>query len=439
MARDLVPGDIVYLNVGDRVPADVRIFDSVDLSIDESSFTGETEPSNKTSDVMLHYGLNKDHSNMKNIAFMGTLVRCGSGKGIVVSTGENSEFGEVFKMMQAEEAPKTPLQKSMDILGAQLSFYSFCIIGIIMLLGWMQGKALVEMFNISVSLAVAAIPEGLPIVVTVTLALGVMRMAKRNVIVKKLPTVETLGCVNVICSDKTGTITKNEMTVTVLITSDGYMGDVTGAGYNDNGDIQIRDCNSIVQAKQSISNLLEAGAVCNNAIIQDEKLLGQPTEGALLAAAMKCGMYAAGDNYIRLQEYPFSSEQKVMAVKVVPKYSNGTKEEIFFMKGAIEKLLPQCTKYMYGGQEVPLSKKNEAEFMTEAYEVGRKGLRVLAIARGSSFQDMVYLGLVGITDPPRPLVRESIEMLQASGVRVKMVTGDAQETAVAIGEYCCEW
>lgn len=441
LARDLVPGDIVFLNVGDRVPADVRLYDCIDLSIDESSFTGETEPANKTTDVMLHYGNRMDHTNMKNIAFMGTLVRCGSGKGVVVSTGENSEFGEVFKMMQAEEAPKTPLQKSMDILGAQLSFYSFCIIGVIMLLGWLQGKALVEMFNISVSLAVAAIPEGLPIVVTVTLALGVMRMAKRNAIVKKLPTVETLGCVNVICSDKTGTITKNEMTATVIVTSDGYMADVTGAGYNDNGDIQIRECNSIVQAKQSISNLLEAGAVCNNAIIQDEVLLGQPTEGALLAVAMKCGMYAPGDRFVRLQEYPFSSEQKVMGVRVMAKYGGGqqqqqqqTKEEIYFVKGAIEKLLPQCTKYMYGGQAVPMTKQHESEFMSESYEIGRKGLRVLAIAKGRSFQDLVYLGLVGITDPPRPLVRESIEVLQASGVRVKMVTGDAQETAVAIGK-----
>ncbi len=226
LARELVPGDIVHLNVGDRVPADCRLYETIDLSIDESSFTGETEPAKKTSDIVFNTGNSKDHTKMKNIAFMGTLVRCGNGKGIVVSTGERSEFGEVFKMMQAEEAPKTPLQKSMDILGAQLSFYSFCIIGIIMFLGWIQSRALVEMFTIGVSLAVAAIPEGLPIVVTVTLALGVMRMAKRNCIVKKLPTVETLGCVNVICSDKTGTITKNEMTVTVIITSDGYMADV---------------------------------------------------------------------------------------------------------------------------------------------------------------------------------------------------------------------
>lgn len=452
LARELVPGDIVLLNVGDRVPADCRLFETIDLSIDESSFTGETEPAMKTSDIMFNAaisnnnlavggggagaagnngGTTKDHTKMRNIAFMGTLVRCGSGKGIVVSTGERSEFGEVFKMMQAEEAPKTPLQKSMDILGAQLSFYSFCIIGIIMFLGWLQHRAVVEMFTIGVSLAVAAIPEGLPIVVTVTLALGVMRMAKRNCIVKKLPTVETLGCVNVICSDKTGTITKNEMTVTVIISSDGYMADVTGAGYNDEGEIHIRPCNSTEMAKESITNLLEVGTVCNNAIIQDGTLLGQPTEGALLAAGMKCGLYAAAEKYIRLQEYPFSSEQKMMAVRVAPKFSNN-KEEIFFVKGALEMVLPQCTRYKFGGQIVPLTKQTESEFLTEAYEVARKGLRVLALAKGKSLQDLVYLGIVGITDPPRPLVRESIEILRQSGVSVKMVTGDSQETAMAV-------
>ncbi|KAH8286276.1 hypothetical protein KR054_005898, partial [Drosophila jambulina] len=435
LARELVPGDVVHLNVGDRVPADIRLFEAVDLSIDESSFTGETEPARKITDVLLNNTNVKDHSNMKNIAFMGTLVRCGNGKGIVVSTGERSEFGEVFKMMQAEEAPKTPLQKSMDILGAQLSFYSFLIIGVIMLLGWLQGKPLSEMFNISVSLAVAAIPEGLPIVVTVTLALGVMRMAKRNAIVKKLPTVETLGCVNVICSDKTGTLTKNEMTATIIITSDGYMADVTGAGYNDQGEIHIRHCNNVEMAKSNITNLLEIGAVCNNAYIQKGTLLGQPTEGALVAVAMKNGMYATAENYVRIQEYPFSSEQKMMAVKCIHKYNNN-KEEIFFTKGALETLLPQCTKYQFGTQTVPLTKQNESEFLAEAYEIGRKGLRVLALAKGRSMQDLIYCGLVGITDPPRPLVRESIEMLMQSGVRVKMVTGDAQETALAILFVC---
>ncbi|KAG7197383.1 hypothetical protein KM043_018489 [Ampulex compressa] len=428
LARNLVPGDVVYLNIGDRVPADIRIFEAIDLAIDESSFTGEIEPARKsTAPLLKTNGL----TSKRNIAFMGTLVRCGNGKGVVVNTGEKSEFGEVFSMMQAEEAPKTPLQRSMDILGTQLSFYSFCIIGIIMLLGWIQGKAILEMFTISVSLAVAAIPEGLPIVVTVTLALGVMRMAKRKVILKKLPTVETLGCVNVICSDKTGTITKNEMTATILVTSEGYIADVTGAGYNDNGEVRIRKCDNLELARASISNMLEVGYVCNNAIIQNETLLGQPTEGALIAVAMKYGMYGAAEKYLRLQEYPFSSEQKMMAVKCAPKYGEN-RQEVYFVKGALEKILPQCTKYYVDGQVYPLNQKKDQEFLTEAYEVGQQGLRVIGLARGTSLQDLVYVGFVGICDPPRPRVREAITTLMNSGVKVKMVTGDAKETAAAI-------
>lgn len=428
LARNLVPGDIVHLNVGDRVPADIRLFEAIDLAIDESSFTGETEPAAKmTAPVLKTNG----HTSKKNIAFMGTLVRCGNGKGIVVNTGEKSEFGEVFKMMQAEEAPKTPLQKSMDILGAQLSFYSFCIIGLIMILGWIQGRPILDMFTIGVSLAVAAIPEGLPIVVTVTLALGVMRMAKRSAIVKKLPTVETLGCVNVICSDKTGTITKNEMTVTVIVTSDGYLAEVSGAGYNDQGEIHIHKCDSPDRARESICTLLEVGCVCNNAVIHADTLLGQPTEGALLAAGMKHGMYGVADKFVRLQEYPFSSEQKMMAVKCIPKYGD-RQEDIYFVKGALEKVLQQCTKYASNGVYHPLNMKKEQDYLAEAYEIGRKGLRVVGMARGSSLQDLVYVGLVGICDPPRPFVRESIQTLLQSGVKVKLVTGDAQETATAI-------
>ncbi|XP_031787331.1 calcium-transporting ATPase type 2C member 1 isoform X2 [Nasonia vitripennis] len=429
LARDLVPGDVVYLNIGDRVPADIRLFEAIDLAIDESSFTGETEPANKSTAPLLK---SNGHNAKKNIAFMGTLVRCGNGKGIVINTGAKSEFGEVFAMMQAEEAPKTPLQRSMDILGTQLSFYSFCIIGIIMLLGWIQGKAILEMFTISVSLAVAAIPEGLPIVVTVTLALGVMRMAKRKAIVKKLPTVETLGCVNVICSDKTGTITKNEMTVTIIVTSESYVADVTGAGYNAVGEIKLRKCDNVELARAAISNMLEVGCVCNNAIIQNDTLLGQPTEGALLAAGMKNGMYSVADKYLRLQEYPFSSEQKMMAVKCTAKYGEQNRQEVFFVKGALEKILPQCTKYSVNGQLYSLTQKKEQEFFAEAYEIGQRGLRVIGLARGVSLQDLVYVGLVGICDPPRPHVRDAITTLMSSGVRIKMVTGDAKETAAAI-------
>jgi P-type Ca2+ transporter type 2C len=238
LAKELVPGDIVTLNNGDRVPADIRLFSTVDLTIDESSFTGEPEHVTKHVDIINQSDATKNITSRRNVSFMGTLVTNGNGKGIVICTGEKSEFGEIFKMMQEEETPKTPLQKNMDTLGKQLSFYSFAIIGVIMFIGWLQGRPTLEMFTISVSLAVAAIPEGLPIVVTVTLALGVMRMAKKNAIIKKLPIVETLGCVNIICSDKTGTLTQNEMTVKHLLTSDDQFAEVTGRGYIADGIIK---------------------------------------------------------------------------------------------------------------------------------------------------------------------------------------------------------
>ncbi|XP_014260300.1 calcium-transporting ATPase type 2C member 1 isoform X1 [Cimex lectularius] len=430
LAKELVPGDIVHLNIGDRVPADLRLFEAIDLAIDESSFTGETEAAVKNTAPVLKLN---GHTSMTNIAFMGTLVRCGNGKGIVVNTGEKSEFGEVFKMMQSEEAPKTPLQKSMDKLGTQLSLYSFGIIGLIMVLGWLQGRPILEMFNIGVSLAVAAIPEGLPIVVTVTLALGVMRMAKRNAIVKKLPTVETLGCVSVICSDKTGTLTKNEMTVTIIVTSENYVAEVTGAGYNDNGEVIIRDFDgSLDTAKFSIYRLLEAGVLCNNAVIIGETLLGQPTEGAILAAAMKHGMYGISDKYVRLQEYPFSSEHKMMAVKCVP--VEGARKEIYFVKGAPELIIQQCSKVLRKDYVCSLTPAYAQELLNVAHEVERKGLRVISMARGDSLQDLVYLGIVGICDPPRPNVTETINTLKQAGVKVKIVTGDAQETALSVAQ-----
>uniref|UniRef100_A0A8B9K3J6 P-type Ca(2+) transporter n=1 Tax=Astyanax mexicanus TaxID=7994 RepID=A0A8B9K3J6_ASTMX len=316
LARELVPGDTVCLSVGERVPADLRLFEAVDLSLDESSLTGETTPCSKTS-APQPAATNGDITSRSNIAFMGTLVRCGKAKGIVIGTGENSEFGEVFKMMQAEEAPKTPLQKSMDLLGKQLSLYSFCIIGVIMMVGWLQGKYILDMFTIGVSLAVAAIPEGLPIVVTVTLALGVMRMVQKRAIVKKLPIVETLSCCNVICSDKTGTLTKNEMTVTQIFTSDGQHAEVTGVGYNSAGEVLLDG--EVVHgfSNSGISKIVEAGCVCNDALIRNGTLMGRPTEGALISLAMKMGLEGVQQEFVRLEEIPFSSEQKWMAVRCV--------------------------------------------------------------------------------------------------------------------------
>uniref|UniRef100_A0A8D0RTM2 Calcium-transporting ATPase n=1 Tax=Sus scrofa TaxID=9823 RepID=A0A8D0RTM2_PIG len=378
LARDLVPGDTVCLSVGDRVPADLRLFE-----------------------------------------------------GIVIGTGENSEFGEVFKMMQAEEAPKTPLQKSMDLLGKQLSFYSFGIIGVIMLVGWLLGKDILEMFTISVSLAVAAIPEGLPIVVTVTLALGVMRMVKKRAIVKKLPIVETLGCCNVICSDKTGTLTKNEMTVTHIFTSDGLRAEVTGVGYNPFGEVIVDG--DVVHGfyNPSVSRIVEAGCVCNDAVIRNNTLMGKPTEGALIALAMKMGLDGLQQDYIRKAEYPFSSEQKWMAVKCVHR-TQQDRPEICFMKGAYEQVIKYCTTYHNKGQTLTLTQQQRDLYQQEKAQMGSAGLRVLALASGPELGQLTFLGLVGIIDPPRTGVKEAVTTLIASGVSIKMITGDSQETAVAI-------
>ncbi|NXK62127.1 AT2C2 ATPase, partial [Sylvietta virens] len=431
LARELVPGDIIYLSVGDRVPADLRLIEVTDLLVDESSFTGEAEPCNKTDSVLLEAG---DITTLSNVVFMGTLVRYGKGKGVVIGTGENSQFGEVFKMMQAEETPKTPLQKSMDRLGKQLTLFSFGIIGLIMLIGWLQGKRLLSMFTIGVSLAVAAIPEGLPIVVTVTLVLGVLRMAKRKVIVKKLPIVETLGCCNVICSDKTGTLTANEMTVTRLVTSDGCQAEVSGVGYNGEGNVYLLPSKEVLKefSNISIGKLVEAGCVVNNAVIRKNSVIGQPTEGALIALAMKMELADIKNIYVRKKEIPFSSEQKWMAVKCTLK--NQDQEDIYFMKGAFEEVIQHCTLYNSGGISLSLTPQQKALYQQEEKRMGSSGLRVLALASGPELGKLTFLGLVGIIDPPRAGVREAVQVLFESGVAVKMVTGDALETAVAIGQ-----
>ncbi|XP_074226437.1 calcium-transporting ATPase type 2C member 2 isoform X4 [Camelus bactrianus] len=430
LARDLVPGDIVSLSIGDRIPADIRLTEVTDLLVDESSFTGEAEPSSKTDTPLTGEG---DLTTLSNIVFMGTLVQCGKGKGVVIGTGERSQFGEVFKMMQAEETPKTPLQKSMDRLGKQLTLFSFGIIGLIMFTGWLQGKQLLSMFTIGVSLAVAAIPEGLPIVVTVTLVLGVLRMARKRVIVKKLPIVETLGCCNVICSDKTGTLTANEMTVTQLVTSDGLHAEVSGVGYNGKGTVCLLPSKEVIKefSNVSVGKLVEAGCVANNAVIRKNAVMGQPTEGALIALAMKMDLSDIKDSYVRKKEIPFSSEQKWMAVQCSPKSEE--QEDIYFMKGAFEEVIHYCTMYNNGGIPLPLTPQQRSFCQQEEKRMGSLGLRVLALASGPELGRLTFLGLIGIIDPPRAGVKEAVQVLSASGMSVKMITGDALETALAIG------
>uniref|UniRef100_A0A8C8ETC4 Cation-transporting P-type ATPase C-terminal domain-containing protein n=1 Tax=Oncorhynchus tshawytscha TaxID=74940 RepID=A0A8C8ETC4_ONCTS len=296
-----------------------------------------------------------------------------------------------------------------------------------MLVGWLQGKRLLDMFTIGVSLAVAAIPEGLPIVVTVTLALGVMRMVKKRAIIKKLPIVETLGCCNVICSDKTGTLTKNEMTVTHLFTADALHVEVTGVGYNGAGEVLLHGEEIHGFSNTSVSKIVEAGCICNDAVIRNNTLMGRPTEGALIALAMKMGLEGQQQEYVRLEENPFSSEQKWMAVRC-------DQPGVYYMKGAYEQVIRFCSYYHSKGATLPLNHQQRELYQQQKSYMGSSGLRVLAFASGSEMGNLSFLGLVGIIDPPRSGVKEAVGTLISSGVAIKMITGDSQETAVSIGE-----
>lgn len=434
LASDLVPGDIVSFGIGDRIPADVRIIEAIDLKIEEASLTGEPKASKKHTDAITD-GTNSQLAERRNMAFMGTLVRSGHGKGIVTGTGENTEFGVIFHMMKEVEDSRTPLQQDMDELGKKLSMFSFGIIGVILLIGVLQGRNLVKMFAISVSLAVAAIPEGLPIVVTVTLALGVMRMAKRNAIVKKLPAVEALGSATVICSDKTGTLTENKMTVRALYAHHlGLVAQVAGIGYTVDGAITIN--NAVLNAKSypAITRLLEIGNICNNAHIRDDQVLGQPTEGSLLIAASKLGLPDLREHVKRIQEIPFSSETKWMGVQVILNPSGASQTEIYMIKGSLSAVLERSSTY-YGndGKNYTLTKDDEASITRVATQMAEQGLRVLAFAEGAQVTGMSFVGLAGVVDMPRAGVHESIEELMRAKVTVAMITGDMQQTAEAIG------
>ncbi|TPX36280.1 hypothetical protein SmJEL517_g01646 [Synchytrium microbalum] len=422
MASELVPGDLVVFGTGDRIPADIRIALAVDLEIDESSLTGETEPCRKNTKQITRESADLPIADRKNIAFMGTLVRNGHGRGIVVGTGADTEFGFVFNMMNQVETRKTPLQLKMDQLSKQLSALSLAVIGVIMLIGLIQGRQWLEMFTIGVSLAVAAIPEGLPIVVTVTLALGVLRMAKRQCIIKKLPSVESLGSVSVICVDKTGTLTENKMTITKLFTVSGGVVDMDGH-YSKPGLVE----------NQAVGTLLKIGTVCNNAQINDgDNSIGQPTEIALLILSRSLGFKDERKAIARLSETPFTSERKYMSV-LAASPANAPSAPIYNVKGAPEVLLSKSSRYLtQDGQQRPLDGVTRQSIMNAVTTVSSEGLRVIACAYGLQESDLTFSGFVAMHDPPRAGVSQAVKKLLEGGVKVVMITGDSAETAVSI-------
>ncbi|KAJ1999518.1 High affinity Ca2+/Mn2+ P-type ATPase-like protein [Coemansia thaxteri] len=427
LADHLVPGDIVKFATGDRIPADVRILAANHLEIDESALTGESEPLLKTSERIAPISLMElTFSERRNIAFMGTLVRNGHGVGVVVCTGSGTEFGKIHAMMQDIEVPRTPLQKDMDKLGQQLSVASFAVIGFIFLIGLLQGKGWLEMFTIGVSLAVAAIPEGLPIVVTVTLALGVFKMAKRKAICRKLPSVETLGSVSVICADKTGTLTMNRMEVEYLYTpTDGLVS------------VKADTIDGLAQTR-SYLQLLRIGNVCNNASTDDRGIsIGQATDIAILNVVLRIRQFDERERVERLAEVPFNSETKFMQVTVdgefEPVLAGPAPKNVVYMKGALETILERCTMFFGpSGKPEKINDKVTEGISNHSNQLSMRGLRVVAAAFGTDQAAMVFGGLFVMHDPPRENVASTISHLMAAGVRTVMITGDSEKTAISV-------
>ncbi|KAJ7350798.1 Ca-transporting ATPase [Mycena albidolilacea] len=436
LANELVPGDIVTFATGDRIPADIRVVAAVDLEVDESSLTGETEARKKGVETCVYGGGGGRGvrepvalAERASVAHMGSLVRNGRGTGIVIATGTATELGVVFSMVQDVEEKRTPLQLSMDELAKKLSIISFGIIAVICIIGVLQHRSWLDMFTIGVSLAVAAIPEGLPIVTTVTLALGVLRMAKRKAIVKRLHSVESLGSVSVICSDKTGTLTKNEQTVIEAYAVD---------------EVEHLDPPPAALSA-AIRKTLEIGAICNNAsIVRNEEgiFVGQSTDVALLNILHACGLPDQRTTFKRLSERPFNSEQKYMSVSGVHPDGTGlsaiggAQREMYYIKGAIETVLERCKFYYVTDESTPaLDATTRRVILGKAQGIAARGLRVVAMAFGGGEREnwnLVFAGFQAMHDPPRKEVAASIELLQKGGVQVVMITGDAEETALAI-------
>src|SRR5512139_3282829 len=485
---NLVPGDIVFLEAGNFIPADLRLLEAVNLRVEEASLTGESLAVQKNAVKVL----DKDVplGDRKNTAFMGTVVSYGRGRGVVTSTGMHTQLGLIATMLQSVEAEETPLQRRLDQLGKTLSVAALFLVAIVFIvalinytdismlfsdpLAYLQEYVteITEVFIIAISLAIAAVPEGLPAVVTISLALGMSEMIKRHALIRKLSSVETLGSATVICSDKTGTLTQNEMTVTRLW-ADGQFVDVTGTGYAPLGDFQV-DGNTVdINGYPAVQTVLWLGLLNNDSSIETTgeedsqktyRIVGDPTEGALLVAAAKAGVthLEIKEAYPRENEVPFDSERKRMvtihdvatprAQDPSPFTNNDTLQDwdVIAVKGAPDVVLDLCTQYQDRNDEPrPLTEEVRQQILAANDEMTQGALRVLGLAyrldedvpdNPENFtaedleKDLVFVGLAGMIDPARPEVRPALEHAREAGIRTIMITGDYPNTARAIAE-----
>ena len=440
-AEDLVPGDIVLLESGDKVPADLRLLQVRELQVDESVLTGESVPVTKAAAPVAHDAALGDRF---DIAFSGTLVTRGRGRGVVTAIGEATEIGRVSEMLAGVRKLTTPLLEQIGRFGRVLSIAIVALAAATFTFGVLfWGSPWVEMFLAAVGLAVAAIPEGLPAILTITLAIGVQRMARRHAIIRHLPAVDTLGSVTVICSDKTGTLTRNEMTVRMIATGRDAI-DVTGVGYTPEGGFQRDEAHLNPEQTPHLHRLLHAALLCNDARLHHEdeqwKLEGDPTEGALLTVAHKGELDAEEENrhWPRTDAIPFESEHRFMATL----HHSHTGEGVVYVKGAPERVLAMCDRQQVGEHDEPIDRDH---WQQQEHRLASQGQRVLALAYKPTHdqhveltfndveQGLTLLGFVGLIDPPRDEAIAAVRGCQLAGIRVKMITGDHALTARAIG------
>lgn len=435
-ARDLVPGDVVMLRAGDRIPADLRLVEAINLQVEEAALTGESLPIEKHAmqlpDADLPLG------DRKNMAYAGTVATYGRGRAVVVETGMGTEFGKIAEMLQSVEIGKTPLQENLNKVGRTLAIVAFAVVAVIVGLGLLRGQPVVEMLIFGIALAVAVVPEALPAVVTISLAIGVQRMVKRHALMRRLQAVETLGSTSVICSDKTGTLTKDEMTIRKVYVA-GQMVDVTGTGYDPSGDFLYEGART--EPHGPLLELFVAAALASDARVVCSRedgqwhVKGDPTEGALVVAAAKAGLSKEDldARFPRLAEIPFTSESKRMTT-----LHSADGGHVAYSKGAPEIILASCARFVTQSGESDLDGKGREDILQAGRLMAEGALRVLAVSmkRGATLENaesaMTFLGLVGMIDPPRPEARAAIATCEEAGIKAVMITGDHPATARAV-------
>ncbi len=435
-ARELVPGDLMVLHAGDKVPADGRLTEAVSLRVEESALTGESLPIEKQTAVLAEAQL--PVGDRTNMIYAGTAIASGRGHAVAVATGMQTEFGDIARMLQTIERGKTPLQRNLDRLGITLARIALVVVLLIVGLGLLRGESFFDMLLFGAALAVAVVPEALPAVVTISLTMAAQRMVKRHALIRRLPATETLGSVSIICSDKTGTLTKDEMTVRKLFVA-GQMLDVTGAGYEPVGDFSANG--RPVEPGATLVETLRAAVLASDARLErDEsggqwKLRGDPTEGALVVAGAKAGLQRSQleDQFPRVNEIPFTSESKRMTT--LHQTSEGT---VAYAKGAPEVILSACTHQLGPSGDTVLDAADRERLLSVAEQLAGEAMRVLAVARRADATlenaegELTFLGLAGMIDPPRPEAKAAVGTCTEAGIRTVMITGDHPLTGQAI-------